>query len=166
MGNYLGIPLLMLAAALQVSFVPQIRVLGGEPDLPFLIVLSWAIFARLEEGVAWAVFGGIVRDLVTAAPTGTSIPGMIILVFAIDRLKQQIFGVGLIPLVALVIGGTFLQKLIYSMVITFAGFEVQPLDMLSYVILPTVAYNLVVFWPIYWFVRRFLRPSAEPRRID
>ena len=166
MGNYLGIPLLMLAAALQVSFVPQIRVLGGEPDLPFLLVLSWAIFARLEEGVAWAVFGGIARDLVTAAPTGASVLGMVILVFIIDRLKQQIFGIGLIPLLGLVIGGTLLQKLIYTVVITFAGFRVLPLDMLSYVILPTVAYNLVVIWPVYWFVRRFLRPSAEPRRID
>ena len=166
MGNYLGIPLLMLAAALQVSFIPQIRILGGEPDFPFLLVLSWAVFARLEEGVAWAVFGGIVRDLVTAAPTGTSVLGMVIVVFIVDRLKQQIFGVGLIPLVGLVIGGTFLQKLIYLFVITFAGYEVPPLDMLTYVILPTVAYNLVVFWPVYWFVRRFLRPSAEPRRID
>lgn len=166
MGNYLGLPLLMLAAALQVSFIPQIRILGGEPDLTFLFVLSWAINARLEEGVTWAVVGAIMRDLVTAAPTGASIPGMVILVFAVDRLKQQVFGIGLVALVALVVGGTILQKLIYMLVNTFAGFQIRPLDMLSYVILPTVAYNLVVIWPIYWFVRRFLRAPVEPRRIE
>lgn len=166
MGNYLGFPLLMIAAALQVTFVPQIRVLGGEPDLIFLLVISWALNARLEKGVAWAFVGGIARDLLTAAPTGASVLGLVILVFAIDRLKQQVFGVGLITLVALVVGGTFLQKLIYMAVITFAGYQVRPLDMLTYVILPTVAYNLVVIWPIYWFTRRFLRPSAEPRRIS
>ena len=165
MGNYLGLPVLIIAAALQVSFMPQIRILGGEPDLTFLIVLSWAVNARLEEGIVWAFVGGIARDLLTAAPTGASVPGMLILVFGIQRLRQQVFGIGLIALIALVVGGTFLQEIVYMGVIAVAGYQIRPLEMFSYTLLPTTAYNLVFIWPIYWFVQRVLRQQAEPREI-
>ena len=165
MGNYLGLPVLIIAAALQVSFMPQIRILGGEPDLTFLIVLSWAVNARLEEGIVWAFVGGIARDLLTAAPTGASVLGMLILVFGIDRLRQQVFGIGLIALIGLVIGGTILQEIIYMGVIALAGYQIRPIEMFSYTLLPTTAYNLVFIWPIYWFVQRVLRPRAEPREI-
>ena len=165
MGNYLGLPVLIIAAALQVSFMPQIRILGGEPDLTFLIVLSWAVNARLEEGVVWAFVGGIARDLLTAAPTGTSVVGMLILVFAIERVRRQVFGIGLVTLIALVVGGTLLQEIIYLGIIALAGYQIRPLEMFGYTILPTTAYNLVFIWPIYWFVQRALRPQAEPREI-
>jgi rod shape-determining protein MreD len=165
MGNYLGLPVLIIAAALQVSFMPQIRILGGEPDLTFLIVLSWAVNARLEEGIVWAFVGGSARDLLTAAPTGASVLGMLILVFGIDRLRQQVFGIGLIAMIGLVIGGTILQEIIYMGVIALAGYQIRPIEMFSYTLLPTVAYNLVFIWPIYWFVQRVLRPHTEPREI-
>lgn len=165
MGNYLGLPVLLIAAALQVSFMPQIRILGGEPDLTFLIVLSWAVHARLEEGVVWAFVGGISRDLLTAAPTGTSVIGMLILIFGIERLRRQVFGIGLVTLISLVVGGTILQEVIYMLIIGLAGYQIRPLETFSYTILPTTAYNLVFIWPIYWFVQRVLRPQAEPREI-
>jgi rod shape-determining protein MreD len=166
MGNYLGIPVLILAAALQVSFIPQLRIFGGEPDLTLLIVLSWAINANLDESVAWAFFGGISRDLLTAAPTGASVIGMLILVFIIERLRQQVFGFGLVTLVGLVIFGTLLQKVIYMGVIALVGYQVRPVEMFTYVVLPTVAYNLVFIGPVYWFVRRVLHPNTRTRGIS
>ena len=51
MGTYWSIPLIALAVVLQATFIPQIRILGGEPDLVFLLVLSWSINGRLEQGV-------------------------------------------------------------------------------------------------------------------
>jgi rod shape-determining protein MreD len=165
MGNYLGLPVLLIAAALQVSFMPQIRIFGGEPDLTFLIVLSWAVHARLEEGIVWAFVGGIARDLLTAAPTGTSVLGMLILVFGIERLRRQVFGIGLVTLIGLVAGGTILQETFYMLVNALVGYQIRPLEMFGYTVLPTTAYNLVFIWPIYWFVQRVLRPQAEPREI-
>lgn len=165
MGNYLGLPVLIIAAALQVSFTPQIRILGGAPDLVFLIVLAWAINARLEEGVTWAFVGGITRDLLTGAPTGASVLGMLLVVFALDRLRQQVFGIGLVTLAGLVVGGTLVQQAAYMFVNVLVGYRVYPVEMLTYVVFPTVAYNLVFIWPVYWFVRRFLRPSGDTRRM-
>jgi rod shape-determining protein MreD len=165
MGNYLGLPILIIAAALQVSFAPQIRILGGEPDLTFLVVLSWAATAKLDEAVVWAFAGGIAHDLLTGAPTGTSVIGMLLIIFALDRVRQQIFGVGIVTLVGLVVFGTIVQQTIYMIVNAIVGYEVNLIEMFGYVVLPTVAYNLVFIWPVYWIMRRLLRTQTETRRM-
>lgn len=161
MGTYWGIPLIALAVILQSTFIPQIRILGGEPDLVFLLTLSWAINGRLEQGVAWSFVGGIAEDLLSAAPTGASVLGLLALVFGIDQLKQQVYRVGFLMIIGIVIAGTILDKLIYMIVVATAGFTIYPLENLTYVILPTIAYNLVFIGPVYWVVRRIQRRTGR-----
>lgn len=163
MGNWLGAPLLVLAAILQVTFTPQIRIFGGEPDLIFLIVLSWAANARLEQGVAWAFVGGITYDLLSAGPTGASVPGLVAAVFLVDVVRRQLFSIGLISLLLLVALGTLVNKLFYIAVLIIAGFNVRPFDLFGYVVLPTLAYNLVAILPVYWFVRRMRVRTPDAR---
>ncbi len=154
MGSYWGIPLIFIAAVLQLTVMAQIRILGGQPDLVFLLVLSWAINGRLEQSVTWAFVGGIAQDLLSAAPTGASVLGMILLVFGIERIKQQVYRIGFVLMIGLVIAGTILQKLVFMLVAGFSGFTIYPLENFTYVILPTIAYNLVFIGPIYWVIRR------------
>jgi hypothetical protein len=101
--------------------------------------------------------------LLTAAPTGASVPGMLILIFGIDRLRRQLFGIGFITLIGLVIAGTILQAVLYMGIIAVVGYQIRPVEMFTYTVLPTAAYNLVFIWPVYWFVRRTLRPTTDLR---
>ncbi len=165
MGTLWSIPLIVVAVVLQSTVMPQLRILGGEPDLVFLLVLSWSINGRLEQNVAWSFVGGIAQDLMTAAPTGASVIGLILIVFSIDRLRQQIYRIGFLLIVALVIVGTFVQKTIFMIVAAFGGFTIYPLQNLTYVILPTIAYNLLFIWPIYWLIRRIQRRSVKEQHM-
>lgn len=165
MGTYWSLPLIALAVILQATVIPQIRILGGEPDLVFLLVLSWSINGQLEQNVVWSFVGGITQDLLSAAPTGASVLGLIILVFGIDRLRQQVYRIGFMLIVGLVIAGTLLQKAVFMIVVAFAGFTIYPLDNLTYIILPTIAYNLLFIWPIYWLIRRIQRRATPEQRI-
>lgn len=157
MGNFISIPILAIAASLQASFVPQIRLLGGGPDLVFLLVLAWAINSRLEDGVIWAFVGGVMLDLLSYNPTGTSVLGMLLIVFAISGLGQHVYRIGFFLLVALVLLGTMLQQFLMMFILTMSGYPVDWAVGLSYVMAPTIFYNLVLIWPIYWFVRRLWR---------
>ena len=116
MGTYWGIPLIFLAVVLQSTIFPSLRILGGQPDLAFLLVLAWSINGRLDQNVTWAFVGGIAQDLLSVAPTGASVLGMILLVFAIDRIKQQVYRIGFVLIVGLVIAGTVLQKVIFMII--------------------------------------------------
>lgn len=164
MGNYLSIPILALAAALQSSVIPQIRYLGGGPDLVFLCVLAWSINTRLEEGVAWAIVGGIIQDLLSATATGTSAVGLVLVVFAVNQITEQVHRVGLVLLVGLVVAGSFIQQITLMILLPITGFRIDPLRDFGYVILPTMIYNLVFALPVYGVMRRIQRRFTANRR--
>lgn len=164
MGNYLSIPILTLAAVLQATFVPQIRLLGGGPDLVFLIVLAWSVNINLEGGVTWAFVGGILQDLFSVAPTGTSAVGLIIIVFAVNLIARQVQRVGILLLLGLALVGTLFQQITIILLLGLLGFNVDLIGDLSDVVLPTMLYNLLLILPIYWFIRRIQRRFATDSR--
>jgi rod shape-determining protein MreD len=133
--------------------MPQIRLLGGMPDLVFLIVLSWSINTRLEDGVIWSFVGGILYDLLSGAPTGTAALGMLFVVFGISGIGQQVYSIGFLLLAGAVIVGTIFKQLILYFVLTLSGFEVEWLVMIGYVLVPTLIYNIALIAPVYWFIR-------------
>jgi len=150
----------LIAAALQATFAPQIRVFGGTPDLTFLCVLAWAITADLEIGVLWAFAGGILTDLLSAAPTGASVIGLLLIVFGIDALRRQFVNISLPLVILLLIGGTVVQKLVFAVVMILSGFGINLFEYSIYVVAPTLAYNVIFALPVFWFMRRF-----KPRRV-
>ncbi len=162
MGSWVGFPLLILAAALQVTFMPQLRVLGGEPDLVMLLVLAYARHATLEQGVTWAFIGGITTDLLSSTPTGTHVLSLLVLVFIVDRLRAQLASLGVISTVLLVMIGTFLQYGFAFLANALTGYGLPPLEVLTYNVLPSLAYNLVLIWPLGWFVRRLTVAPSLP----
>lgn len=157
MATFLSFPIMALAAILQATFVPQIRLLGGGPDIPYLIVLAWGINADLDSSVLWAFVGGIMVDLMSSNALGTSTFGMLFLVFAINGLGQQVYRIGPLTLVALVLFGTIFQQIVLLALTIFAGYRVDWLFSLGYVVAPTIFYNLIFIWPVYWFIRRIQR---------
>jgi rod shape-determining protein MreD len=153
-GSFISIPFLALAAVLQATFVPQIRFGGGGPDLVFLMVISWSINASLNESLVWALVGGITQDLLSAAPLGTSAVGMVVIVFFISGLNQQVYRVGFMLLSAMVLLGTTFQQFAVIVVLAVTGHNiVLPFD-LSYVVAPTIVYNFILIWPVYFVMRR------------
>ncbi|MCL4251147.1 MAG: rod shape-determining protein MreD [Anaerolineae bacterium] len=153
--------LVVLAAVLQGTFNPQIRILGGEPDLVFLLVLAWAARAPLQEALLLAFAGGISIDLLSAAPLGLSTLALLPVVFTVDAVREQLFGFGFPLVLIFVAAGTILVKLIFFFGASVAGFALPPVAALAYTILPTMVYNLVGILPIYVAVRWLARRFAE-----
>jgi rod shape-determining protein MreD len=163
MGNYFGVPLLILAALLQVTVIPQINILGGEPNLVMLLVITYAIQAPLEQGVAWAFVGGILQDLLTSLPLGATTLALLIVVFVIDRLRGQLVRLGFFSIIGVTILATVLLQVIALTLTILAGYNIRLFEMITYNIVPSIAYNLVFVFPTYWLMRRFCPP---PLRVE
>jgi rod shape-determining protein MreD len=149
----IAVVLVILAAVAQATFNPQIRVLGGEPDLVLMFTLLWATRAELQEGVLLAFVGGISLDLMSAAPLGLTIIPLLLVVFGLDYVREQLFGVGIVTLLIFVIGGTLALKLISLFGLALVGIGLAPVQSFTYTILPTLVYNLAILLPGYAFVR-------------
>jgi len=160
----LSLPILILIAAIQSSFVPQIRILGGSPDLIMLTVLCWSVDSDLSEGLTWAFVGGIVQDLLSVAPIGASALGLILIVFIVSLLSRGLFRVGPILLSALVVTGTVLHQSVFAFILAATGMPSSYLTTFTYVIVPSAIYNLAAVAFVYFFVRQAqkrLRPNKQ-----
>lgn len=153
MATTISLPIMALAAILQTTLMPQFRIFGGEPDLPFLIVLAWSVHGRFDQALVWAFVGGIMQDLLSAAPTGTSVVGLLLVVFMVTALRGQIYRVGILSILGLLAVGTLADKLVYIVIIGLAGHRVPILTGMLYVALPTLVYNILFMFPVYRFVR-------------
>lgn len=67
---YLFIPLLILLGIIQSALMPSFRVGGHSPDLILVLVVAWSLLRGTRHGVLLALLGGIVLDVLSAAPFG------------------------------------------------------------------------------------------------
>jgi rod shape-determining protein MreD len=174
MGSFLSLPITMLVAALQVTVMPQISFWGGRPDLVLLVVVSWALNSTLEQAVLWAFVGGICKDLLSAAPVGTSIIGLILIIFAIHTIREQLFSVGLFTLIWVSLIGTIVQEFTVLLVLMLSGFQPEFASQFGYgiivdqfrlFIVPTIVYNLIGMLPVYIIVRLIQRAVGTNLRL-
>ena len=64
-----------LAAIIQSTVLPHLAVAGVKVDLVLLLVVAWSIRRGVEEGIVWAIVGGIAVDLLTVGPFGATVLG-------------------------------------------------------------------------------------------
>ncbi|GIV77149.1 rod shape-determining protein MreD [Litorilinea aerophila] len=69
---YLMIPLLVVAGLFQSSAAPHISIRGIKPDLVLLVVLVGTLLYGHRPGITWAFIGGIILDLFSGGPMGSS----------------------------------------------------------------------------------------------
>ncbi|HML24046.1 MAG TPA: rod shape-determining protein MreD [Aggregatilinea sp.] len=163
MAGYIGIPILMIAAVLNATVMPEFRIGGGAPDLVLILVVSWALLADVREAMLWSVVGGVLQDWLSVAPLGTSALGLVIVVFAADAVFGQISRNNIIvpPLVAA--AGTVVYHLIILSVLWVVGINV-PIDRgLSYVTIPAMFYNALLIIPVFRLMGR-VSLWLHPRR--
>jgi rod shape-determining protein MreD len=71
-GLYLAIPLVALLAIVQATVLPAFSVFGVAPGLWLVVVFAWSLLRGMREGLILAFIGGIVVDLISAAPLGVT----------------------------------------------------------------------------------------------
>ena len=116
MGRYLSIVVLGVAAALSASFIPQfiafvVALLSnftpvlnesrGHPSLVMLLVICWSLRSSLAEGFVWALVGGIMLDLLSVLPIGTSSAALVMIVFVVNGVAQQLLRLRILFLLAI-----------------------------------------------------------------
>lgn len=164
MTRYLGIPILMMAAILNATLMVQFRVGNGAPDLVFLFVISWALLVSVQDALFWAVIGGVMQDMFSIAPLGTSALGLVVVAFLSDTLFGQISrrNVLIPPLVAA--AGTVIYHLGILLALQMVSINVPLGRGLVYVTLPTVVYNTLLILPVFRLVGQ-IHFWLTPRRV-
>jgi rod shape-determining protein MreD len=164
-GRYISLPLLLLAIILQTTIVPAFRIAGGGVDLVFLLVISWTMLAGLEEGVIWAIIGGVLQDLSAGTPLGASSLALVCTCTLVNVAVGQVARRNIVvpPLVAA--GGTVVYHVLIFAIFAFAGQSVDFGFTLVYVTLPTLAFNAILILIVFRLLGRAYA-SSRPRGVS
>jgi rod shape-determining protein MreD len=162
---YLLVPLMLIVALLQATVLPELRILGVKPELMLLSVLAWSLLRGSEEGMVWALVGGLMLDLFSGGPVGASALALLAVSFVSGMIEPSLVRAGFLLPMGAALGGTVLYQLLFLLVVQLTRGAVAWLDNLIQVTLPSLAVNTllmpVVFQVLAWLDRKIGRPEIQ-----
>ncbi len=159
---YLALPLMLVLVILQTALLSRWLILGIAPQLMLLAVLAWSLLRGPQAGLLWAVVAGLLLDLFSAMPLGTSALALILTTTSLGLIQNYLpVNRFLIP----VLYGSF-GAFLY-LFITLLVLRLTPYAPDWSVIQMVPSYLLVhatLILPVYWLLFSLSR-ALWPRRV-
>jgi rod shape-determining protein MreD len=106
----IGIPAIALFAILQSAVISQLGLADGQADLVLVAVVAWGLTGRSTEAMVFGLAGGIVLDLLSALPIGTTSLILVLIAYLVLLTEGRLWGAHLLtPL-----GVVFAASLVFS----------------------------------------------------
>jgi rod shape-determining protein MreD len=159
-----GAALLFVAVMLQAVVVPPYLLSGGSPDVLLLVVVSLGLLRGSVSGAAYGFAGGLLFDLLTLETLGITSLVLTLAGFWAGRYAETTGrGRRLAPLLAAAVI-TVLAALFAFLLHYLLGEDVVARHVLVTVLLPTLAANVLLAFPVHLLVRAFVseRETPEP----
>jgi rod shape-determining protein MreD len=150
------------AVVLTISLTPYVKVLGVTPDLLLIFVACWAMIRGRAEALLIVPMGGLLRDLATSDPVGTSTLALMPVVFLASLRDLRPVESDFLPAVAVVATASFAYAIVSMVVLTAVGDDVPWWTAMLRVTLPAMVVNplfaVIIYAPMRWLTPR---PRAE-----
>jgi rod shape-determining protein MreD len=161
MNLYLSLPLLTGVALVQTVLLSRVNLWGARPDLMLLLVLIWAVVRGVDEALVWGFIGGLIVDLLSGGPLGTTALALVVVAFLAGQSWGQGLGSPVIQLVFLALIGITVYHLILLTILAWTGYAVDWVGALLRVAGPSALLNAAlapfVQRPMGWLERRTRR---------
>lgn len=160
--TYLSVPILLLAALLQVTLMPHLAVAHVQPDLVLALTICWGLLYGATGGAIAGLAGGFALDLMSGAPFGMH-TFVLTLIGSLAGL-----GVAMIPpdhwllVPGAAVLCTIIQQGAYVSLLRMAGWPLSWSQVLPEVVIPAALLNLlltVLLYPLVGMLHRQVAPE-------
>lgn len=161
MSPYLVCVLLVTIALAQTTLSPRLAILGVQPNLMLLAVLSWTLLRGGKEGMLWAFGGGMLLDMLSGTPFGALTLSLLLVSFMSGLGEGTIFRTTLsLPLVASFVG-SLVHDLAFLAILQLMGWAVDWPTSLWRLMLPAAGLNTAIMPLLYALLRWLDRRTKE-----
>jgi len=87
-GLYVVIPFVVLLAIIQATVLPAFPLFGVIPGLWLVVAVGWSLVRGMREGLVLAFVGGLIIDLLSAAPLGVSSISLMLAIAVVTFLQR------------------------------------------------------------------------------
>lgn len=147
-----------LAAVLAASVAPYVKVLGVSPDFVLIFAACWAMVRGQREAMFVVPLAGLLRDLTSSDPVGTSVLALSPIVFLALLRELRPVETDFLPALAVVAAASLAYSVISMTVLTAVGDSVPWGTALIRVALPSMLVNplfaVLVYPPMRWLSPR------------
>ncbi len=132
-----------VAAIVESTITPYLRVGEAQPHLVFVLAVVWTVAVGLDSGLVWAFVGGLALDTLEQRPLGTTAFALLIAVALTAAISRPLHRIR--PVVAII--ATALLSLLYSMTLIVLFSVLRPAAPLSdplQLVAPGVVYDVIL----------------------
>jgi len=156
--------LLLFAALVQVSITSNIQVASGHPDLQLVLVVSIALLRGPAFGAAAGFWAGLVLDVASFQTLGLTSLLLTLAGYFAGRLGEVTRKSSAHPALLAVTIGTIGVELGSAVLHFMLGETVSASEFFIGMLVPTLALNLLLAYPLYGLCRRIFPASPRERR--
>lgn len=147
---------------LQSALSPYIKINGVHPDLVLVLIIGWIILRGLEEGLTWALIGGLCLDALSAAPFGLFTLTTLLVALVANLSHGRIFGSSIVLPLGLIFPLSLLFNGLALLLLYLWGAPVNWEEAFYSVVLPAAIFNtgvMLVVFPLLYLLNRALNPQ-------
>jgi rod shape-determining protein MreD len=165
MNAYWSFLLLSFLALLQSTLLPQVRVLGVQPDLVLLTVVAWSLLRGSQEGMLWALIGGLALDTLSSARLGINTLPLLLISFLAGLWQRGLVRLDvLVPFMAIPVATLVYQGLMVAL-LKLLGWPATWQAAWNYSILPAMLINTLLM-PVIYVLMRWMHRRTRDENID
>lgn len=153
---------LLVSFILQTTLVPQLRVMGTQPDLVLIVVVSYGFIKGPAVGSAAGFIGGLLQDLFAIRSVGLNALSKTIVGYLAGLMERTIFAKNILLPVLAIFFASLLSNTIYVGTAFLLGEQMISRVTFFNIILPSAVYNSLVSLFIYPLLCRLVVREEKP----
>lgn len=150
---------------LQIAVFSQTRLISGTADVILLFLAAWSLQEQVKNTWIWTIVAGILISMVSAMPFFAPLIGYLSVVGISKALQRRVWQNPLLAMMIVVLIGSFVQHVIYIIVLQITRAPIPWMQSLDNVILPSTLLNLILALPIFAIVSDLVR-RITPQEVE
>lgn len=122
---------------------------GLKIELVLLLVAAWSMLRGFEEGIVWAIVGGIGLDLFSAAPFGLMTLALAVTSYSLGQVGPILLRTNPLLPIATAPFATLLSNMVVAASLEGFGWQVTWGQLFTEVVLPLCLLNTIAMAPVY-----------------
>lgn len=148
----ISLPLLGLLVIIQSAIVSRFTLLRGSADIVLLVIIAWALLDQDNSAWFWAVFGGIVVNMVSALPLFVPLIYYLISVAVAKLIRRRISQIPYLAMVISVFCGTIISLGLSWISLIIEGNPIPFSLAMNIIILPSLLLNIFLSFLVYFLI--------------
>lgn len=133
----------VVAALLELTLAPYLKVGSAQPDIVLVLAIIWTMVVGFEGGLVWAFLGGLMIDLLASRPLGSTSFVLLLCVGAAALVRRSLHRARYVsPIVTVLILALF-SPLLFLVIYGMVRGPVGPADLVGTTV-PRALYDTAI----------------------